>query len=199
MPSRLSNSTSIKYFLTSESTHECWRIVQVTSNICDSTILTQLVCRRRPSMTLMLSLGRGRSASEWERLVPSLYPSWQCCWWPLCYKLLKTSTEVLSNVNCQLAILFSYLQLLNNYNWNHKQIQQSCTGAQHHQNWCWWGMVGRWERQKNIEIFNKTLSTGTRPNGETGLFPEAYVEEIKDDGPPAMAPPPLPQVLIFTY
>ena len=48
-------------------------------------------------------------------------------------------------------------------------------------------------------IFNKTLSTGTRPNGETGLFPEAYVEEIKDDGPPAMAPPPLPQVLIVTY
>ena len=35
---------------------------------------------------------------------------------------------------------------------------------------------------------------GTRPNGETGLFPEAYVEEIQEEGPPAMAPPPLPQV-----
>merc|ERR1712130_393330 len=34
---------------------------------------------------------------------------------------------------------------------------------------------------------------GTRPNGETGLFPEAYVEEVQDEGPPAMAPPPLPQ------
>ena len=36
---------------------------------------------------------------------------------------------------------------------------------------------------------------GTRPNGETGLFPEAYVEEVQEEGPPAMAPPPLPQVL----
>jgi len=36
---------------------------------------------------------------------------------------------------------------------------------------------------------------GTRPNGETGLFPEAYVEEVQEEvgGPPAMAPPPLPQ------
>ena len=63
-------------------------------------------------MTLMLSLGRGRSASEWERLVPSINSSRQCCWWPLCYKLLKTSTEVLSSVNCQLVILVSFSQLL---------------------------------------------------------------------------------------
>ena len=32
-------------------------------------------------------------------------------------------------------------------------------------------------------------------SGETGLFPEAYVEEIfGSDAPPAIAPPPLPQV-----
>ena len=61
------------------------------------------------------------------------------------------------------------------------------------------GKVRETKTIKYSKIFNKTLSTGTRPNGETGLFPEAYVEEIKDDGPPAMAPPPLPQVLIFTY
>ena len=31
--------------------------------------------------------------------------------------------------------------------------------------------------------------------GETGLFPEAYVEEtFESDAPPAIAPPPLPQV-----
>ena len=36
MPPRLSNSTSLKYFLISESTWECWRILQVTSNICNS-------------------------------------------------------------------------------------------------------------------------------------------------------------------
>ena len=32
--------------------------------------------------------------------------------------------------------------------------------------------------------------------GESGLFPEAYVEELIEDGgggPPSMAPPPLPQ------
>jgi len=36
---------------------------------------------------------------------------------------------------------------------------------------------------------------GTNSKGESGLFPEAYVEEIVDneDGPPSMAPPPLPQ------
>jgi len=35
---------------------------------------------------------------------------------------------------------------------------------------------------------------GRRANGECGLFPEAYVEEVTEDvGPPAMAPPPLPQ------
>jgi len=35
---------------------------------------------------------------------------------------------------------------------------------------------------------------GRRANGECGLFPEAYVEEFTEDvGPPAMAPPPLPQ------
>jgi len=35
---------------------------------------------------------------------------------------------------------------------------------------------------------------GTRPNGQTGLFPEAYVEEVLEEGPPpSMAPPPLPQ------
>ena len=39
------------------------------------------------------------------------------------------------------------------------------------------------------------INSGTRPNGETGLFPEAYVEEVQEEGPPAMAPPPLPQVL----
>ena len=32
-------------------------------------------------------------------------------------------------------------------------------------------------------------------SGETGLFPEAYVEEtFESDAPPAIAPPPLPQV-----
>jgi hypothetical protein len=32
--------------------------------------------------------------------------------------------------------------------------------------------------------------------GETGLFPEAYVQEIFDEDapPPSLAPPPLPQV-----
>ena len=40
---------------------------------------------------------------------------------------------------------------------------------------------------------------GTRPNGETGLFPEAYVEEVQEEGPPAMAPPPLPQVEFNTF
>jgi len=35
---------------------------------------------------------------------------------------------------------------------------------------------------------------GTNPRGDSGLFPEAYVEELTEsDGPPAMAPPPLPQ------
>jgi len=35
---------------------------------------------------------------------------------------------------------------------------------------------------------------GRRSNGDCGLFPEAYVEEITEEvGPPAMAPPPLPQ------
>jgi len=35
---------------------------------------------------------------------------------------------------------------------------------------------------------------GRRTNGECGLFPEAYVEEVSDDaGPPNIAPPPLPQ------
>jgi sorting nexin-9/18/33 len=35
---------------------------------------------------------------------------------------------------------------------------------------------------------------GTRPNGQTGLFPEAYVEEVVEEAPPpVMAPPPLPQ------
>jgi len=35
---------------------------------------------------------------------------------------------------------------------------------------------------------------GTNVRGESGLFPEAYVEEIaENDGPPSMAPPPLPQ------
>jgi len=38
---------------------------------------------------------------------------------------------------------------------------------------------------------------GTNLRGETGLFPEAYVEELMaaavESGPPAMAPPPLPQ------
>eukprot|EP00088_Acartia_fossae_P060648 TRINITY_DN7264_c0_g1_i2.p1 TRINITY_DN7264_c0_g1~~TRINITY_DN7264_c0_g1_i2.p1 ORF type:complete len:580 (+),score=112.09 TRINITY_DN7264_c0_g1_i2:24-1742(+) len=35
---------------------------------------------------------------------------------------------------------------------------------------------------------------GTSVRGETGLFPEAYVEEIfEDSAPPPMAPPPLPQ------
>merc|ERR1712038_1276496 len=35
---------------------------------------------------------------------------------------------------------------------------------------------------------------GTNAKGESGLFPEAYVEEYDgdDDGPPSMAPPPLP-------
>ena len=36
--------------------------------------------------------------------------------------------------------------------------------------------------------------------GETGLFPEAYVEELfEDSGPPPMAPPPLPQVPAQVY
>jgi len=35
---------------------------------------------------------------------------------------------------------------------------------------------------------------GTNPRGDSGLFPEAYVEELTEgDGPPSMAPPPLPQ------
>lgn len=34
---------------------------------------------------------------------------------------------------------------------------------------------------------------GSRPSGETGLFPEAYVEEVEDAPPPSIAPPPLPQ------
>ena len=125
------------------------KYISAILQICEN--MTKLLCRRRPSMTLMLNQGRGRSASGWERLVPSFISSWQCCWWPLCYKLLKTSTKVLSSVNCQLAILFSYLQLGNNYNWNHKLKQQSFSGAEHHQNWCWWRMVGRWERQKTIK------------------------------------------------
>lgn len=35
---------------------------------------------------------------------------------------------------------------------------------------------------------------GTNAKGESGLFPEAYVEdyEVEDEGPPSMAPPPLP-------
>ena len=53
-----------------------------------------------------------------------------------------------------------------------------------------------------LSILNTTADDqyyriGTRPNGETGLFPEAYVEEVQEEGPPAMAPPPLPQVLCF--
>ena len=36
---------------------------------------------------------------------------------------------------------------------------------------------------------------GSNTRGESGLFPEAYVEELfEDSGPPPMAPPPLPQV-----
>jgi len=34
---------------------------------------------------------------------------------------------------------------------------------------------------------------GTNQRGETGLFPEAYVEALEDSAPPAIAPPPLPQ------
>ena len=57
--------------------------------------------------------------------------------------------------------------------------------------------IGDWRNQNgSFECQNAEDLIGTRPNGETGLFPEAYVEEVQEEGPPAMAPPPLPQVLL---